>query len=61
MVWAAVCVVFGLLITATGGLFTLGFFMPKWGGGSEPVGTLILGLFLTALGVGLIFYAGTLA
>lgn len=60
MIWAIICVFVGLGLTGIGALFTLGWFLPQWGGGREPVGTLILGLFLTALGIGLIFYAGAL-
>jgi hypothetical protein len=54
----AVFLILGLGITGAGALFTLGWFLPQWGGGREPVGTLVFGLFLTALGVALIFYAG---
>ncbi len=61
MIWSAICIIVGFGVTGLGALFTLGWLLPQWGGGREPVATLILGLFLTALGIGLIFYAGTLA
>jgi hypothetical protein len=61
VIWSAICLIVGLVVVAFGGVFVLAFFMPKFGGGTETIGTLVLGLFLMALGIGLTFYAGTLA
>lgn len=50
----------GLLVSALGLLFLIGCLMPTFGGQRNDIGQMaVIGGVLLAIGLGLIFYAGT--
>lgn len=59
MVLAFVCGMAGLVTLVLGGVFILAAFMPKYGGGDDRW-ALPVGLVFSAVGIALLFAAGTL-